>query len=847
MAIFKCKMCAEPLPIASSTNGVCTCSYCGTQQTVSRLLNERLEGLYGSANHHRRNNEFDIAISVYQQILAESPEDSEAYFGIVLCRYGIEYVKSTDKKSAGKMLPTMHRTQSVSVFDDDDFKLACEYATPEQKSIYQKQAKEIDRIQGEILKLSISKEPYDVFICYKETDKGGSRTEDSLIGYNLFKELTRDGLTVFYARETLKDRLGSEYEPYIFSALNSAKVMLVICTKAEYINATWVKNEWKRFLDIKNKGKAVSIFPVYKGIKPSALPKEFKLIQGQSLDEVGGFENIVSVTERIVGKAPTTPPPTIAPTITPTVSAVKTVKTDSAPQKVKAPVITKPTIDENGVLRFPEGTTSIRAKAFQGNNSIKEIILPEGLKKIGDSAFYECSSVESVFIPNTVTEIHEYAFSACKKLRKVSAPGHLAHKFSALVEELYITGNGNLKETTAYNGQNLKKLSISPEITTIAFNHFKCLNYLTEISAHPSVIELLFSHNDMRNVKAISFVGKGEIERPWKISTRDYSIEYLEFGNDISCSNSSTEFLEKLLTYHLKSLVLPSHLLSAIGKLIRVLAIETLKITGDGILPRIPFSVSSISLKLLLEGNFHSIEAHAFENMPISELTLPSSISQIGEGAFAGTQLNKIILPNDIKVISKDAFKHCLKLKSVTFPKSLRTIKSCAFEECGLETVTIPDSVEAIESGAFDNCTRLHTFILQKAPRHIGGSIAWSHRHDHLKNLVCPASCLSSFDHDGLEYLKILGEGKLETNALKYAEFLETVIIEKGVSKVCSFAFGEAERSKLTIYCEAKPFPLLFQPLGWDSNWKPIGSKVIWNCNKYFAKNGEPSMAYIPD
>ncbi|MBQ2512065.1 MAG: hypothetical protein II534_01755, partial [Clostridia bacterium] len=76
MAIFKCKMCGGTIEFEpGSTVGVC--SYCGTKQTLPRLDTERKANLYDRANHLRRNNEFDKAAGIYEQILNDDTADSE--------------------------------------------------------------------------------------------------------------------------------------------------------------------------------------------------------------------------------------------------------------------------------------------------------------------------------------------------------------------------------------------------------------------------------------------------------------------------------------------------------------------------------------------------------------------------------------------------------------------------------------------------------------------------------------------------------------------------------------------------------------------------------------------------
>lgn len=61
-------------------------------------------------------------------------------------------------------------------------------------------------------------------------------------------------------------------------------------------------------------------------------------------------------------------------------------------------------------LVLPQYLTTIGDRAFQYNNSLKEVTLPESLKVIGYQAFYNCS-LTSVVIPRSVTSIGSNAFS----------------------------------------------------------------------------------------------------------------------------------------------------------------------------------------------------------------------------------------------------------------------------------------------------------------------------------------------------------------------------------------------------------------------------------------------------
>ena len=296
MAIFKCKMCGGTLEF-NPGDTVAVCDSCGTKQTLPRLDDDKKANLYDRANHFRRNNEYDKAMSIYEQILAEDSTDAEAYWSLVLCRYGIEYVEDP---ASGKRIPTVNRAQFTSVFDDDNYKSALRCADAAQKEIYQAEAKAINEIQKGILAISQKEEPFDVFICYKETDSRGARTPDSVLANDLYHQLTQEGFKVFFSRITLEDKLGSAYEPYIFAALNSARVMVVLGTRPEYFNAVWVKNEWSRYLALIKNGAKKMLIPAYKDMDPYDLPEEFSHLQAQDMGKLGFMQDLIRGIRKIV-------------------------------------------------------------------------------------------------------------------------------------------------------------------------------------------------------------------------------------------------------------------------------------------------------------------------------------------------------------------------------------------------------------------------------------------------------------------------------------------------------------------------------------------------------------------
>ena len=298
MAIFKCKMCGGVLDIKEGQS-VIVCDYCSTAQTLPRLDTERRAQLYDRANHHLRNNEYDKAMGMYESILNEDNTDAEAYWSIVLCRFGISYVKDPN---TGKYFLTVNRMLKTSIKTDADFKEALNYANEEQKAIYAEEAAKILAIQQKFDKIYKEEEPFDVFISYKETDENGKRTHDSVLAYDLYHQLTQEGFKVFFSRVTLEHILGTEYEPYIFAALNSAKVMVVLGTDPKHFNAVWVKNEWSRYLALIHNGEQKVLIPAYKDMDPYDMPDEFQHLQAQDMSKLGFMQDLIRGINKILGK-----------------------------------------------------------------------------------------------------------------------------------------------------------------------------------------------------------------------------------------------------------------------------------------------------------------------------------------------------------------------------------------------------------------------------------------------------------------------------------------------------------------------------------------------------------------
>lgn len=293
---IKCQMCGGEINFQTNLP-YSKCEYCGSAMTFPRTNDERILQLFNRATALRQQHEYDKAEAVYELILNEQSDNAEAHWGIFLCRYGVEYVLDG---ASNNRVPTCQRTQNTPALNDPNYLAALQFTQDElTREIYRTEARKIAKIQIETLEL-VEKEPaYDIFICYKELTRTGVRTKESVLAQDLYERLTERKYRVFLSRITLEDKIGSEYEPYIFSALQSAQVMLVLGTQIDNFTATWVKNEWSRFLALAKDNRSKVLIPCYRDMDAIDLPQEFSLLQSQDMGKVGFHQDLFRGIEKV--------------------------------------------------------------------------------------------------------------------------------------------------------------------------------------------------------------------------------------------------------------------------------------------------------------------------------------------------------------------------------------------------------------------------------------------------------------------------------------------------------------------------------------------------------------------
>ena len=125
---------------------------------------------------------------------------------------------------------------------------------------------------------------------------------------------------------------------------------------------------------------------------------------------------------------------------------------------------------------------------------------------------------------------------------------------------------------------------------------------------------------------------------------------------------------------------------------------------------------------IVIKDGVTSIGKNAFYKSGLTSVTIPNSVTTIGEFAFEFCySLTSIAIPNSVTSIGYSAFFKCSALTYITIPNSVTSIGNLAFAYCSsLTSITIPNSVTSIGYGGFSNCNSLTSVTIPNSVTSIG-------------------------------------------------------------------------------------------------------------------------------
>lgn len=262
------------------------CSYCGNQYNIENNNKNKWYQFLITANAHRESLDFAQAQRIYNAILKDCDEriKADVYWNLFLCEQKTVF----ETNQNGERFPSFCDISPVEIKHSEYYNKALEYAQRYDSTKFlnfSTLADEMEEVKKKYSTIKQHTNPYDVFICFKHTDDKGKDTSDYNIGYDIYKCL-KENYNVFFSAITLKNTTIREFEPNIYYALYTAKVMLILCSKKEFIESQWLHNEWFRFKTMsKTSAQPKAIIPIFiDGFTPENLPDDLRSYQGIKAD-----------------------------------------------------------------------------------------------------------------------------------------------------------------------------------------------------------------------------------------------------------------------------------------------------------------------------------------------------------------------------------------------------------------------------------------------------------------------------------------------------------------------------------------------------------------------------------
>jgi len=361
---------------------------------------------------------------------------------------------------------------------------------------------------------------------------------------------------------------------------------------------------------------------------------------------------------------------------------------------------------------------------------------------IGQDAFEYCSNLQSVTLPNSITAINSYAFYYCTKLGSINLPEGLTTIglrafYSCNLDTIIVPSTVTSMGNKAFYNNPIKSVTWLPANCSVGTGEDSPF-----YNANSQVASFTFG-NQVQTVPSYICYKMSQLDTivlpPSVNSLGTYAFAY--------CSNL------KSINLPVTQKTLPVSFFEGCTSLESIELPATLTtISQDAF-----YGCTSLKNVTLHEG-ITTINQRAFYNCKLAEITVPSTVTSIGNGAFKSNPttsvtwlpkncsigtgeyapfystdskitsftfgdsvqtvpaylcknmnlLDTIVLPPSVNSLGTYAFAYCSNLKSINLPVTQKTLPVSFLEGCtSLESIELPATLTTISTDAFYGCSKL--------------------------------------------------------------------------------------------------------------------------------------------
>ena len=379
-------------------------------------------------------------------------------------------------------------------------------------------------------------------------------------------------------------------------------------------------------------------------------------------------------------------------------------------------------IFSDGTLNYMPLSNGAYGVSVGSEKYLTEIVIPETFNgkpvtAILEDAFKGCTALKKITIPNSINSVADGAFSGCGDL-----------EFTESDNALYVGNESNphLILVKAKN-VNIERCIVNEKTIAICDNAFAGCKELISIDLKnvKNIGSYAFKNcaslvNDIKIPEGSTHIGPETFSGCSKIKKVEIPKSVTNIGMSAFDGCSSLETVTFAKDSSLSGF--GNSVFHGCKKLTSITLPKGVKYIGDHEANRAVHGVFSgcEALKSVTfeEGTkLEQIGNYAFYNCKsLTSLTLPSSVSYLGNSSFQGTAITSMSIPEGVTIVLKETFMDCKSLKTVTLGKNVTKISENAFANCEvLNNVTIPKSVKTIEACAFLNNKALTSLKMEDA------------------------------------------------------------------------------------------------------------------------------------
>ncbi len=343
---------------------------------------------------------------------------------------------------------------------------------------------------------------------------------------------------------------------------------------------------------------------------------------------------------------------------------------------------------KTGSFSVKEGTKTIAGEAFYWCDKLTSITIPNGVVSIGEYAFYNCDGIKTLYLPDSITVIGQSAFDLCDNLQTINIPSRVKE----------------IADWTFTGCKALKSVTIPSTVKRIGTGAYCACTSLETVKINSGVEE----------------IGKAAFQGCTSLANITIADSVKLIGQN---AFGSTRYYNTSANWKNNTLNIGKHLINVRSS-----------VSGA-------FSVPA-GTKAISEDAF-------FESKNITEISIPSSVTGIYDGAFrnctslknitvagdngsysaqSGVLYNKdgskliccpvsntastMNIANNVETIADYAFYGSKNLVNVKLSNSVTEIGEYAFYDCNnLSTISIPANVKAIGDWAFAESEKLTVYV----------------------------------------------------------------------------------------------------------------------------------------